>query len=135
MISFFLSVRLSFRYALVFIYVGCIMTLSLIPPQSFPKIPLFEGADKVVHFLMYLVFSVLSSWALKTELFRSRTLLILPATIGWGILMEVIQLEMHWGRSFSWFDVLANTIGVTFGLLFYLVVTRNAFRNMVSETD
>lgn len=135
MISFLLSVRLPFRYALVLIYVGLIMTLSLIPPQSFPKLPLFEGADKLVHIMMYLVFSVLSSWALKIELYRQRVWLIIPVIIGWGILMEFIQLEMRMGRSFSWYDILANTTGATIGILFYLLVSRSAFKKMIGQTN
>jgi len=132
MISFLLTVRPAIRYALVVMYVGCIMALSLLPPQDFPQIPLFEGADKVVHILMYFIFSILSSWALKTELYRSRAFIIIPATIGWGILMEIFQLEMHLGRSFSWFDVMANTTGVVIGIIIYLVVTRNAFKRSVA---
>ena len=135
MISFLLSVRLPFRYALVLIYVGLIMTLSLIPPQSFPKLPLFEGADKLVHIMMYLVFSVLSSWALKIELYRQRVWLIIPVIIGWGIFMEFIQLEMRMGRSFSWYDILANTTGATIGILFYLLVSRSAFKKMIGQTN
>jgi VanZ family protein len=135
MIYFLISVRPSFRYALLFMYVGCIMALSLLPPQDLPKIRLFENADKVIHFLMYFGFAILSSWALKAELNRSRIWLILPATIGWGFLMEVFQFEMHLGRSFSFYDMLANTTGATIGILIYLLVTRSAFKKMVQETN
>lgn len=135
MISFILSVRPPFRYALVIFYVGFIMTLSLLPPQSFPKIPLFVGVDKVVHIMMYLIFSILSAWALKIELYNSRVWLIIPVTIGWGILMEYIQLEMRSGRSFSWYDILANTTGVIIGLLFYVLLSRSAFKKVAGESD
>lgn len=129
MISFLLSVRLFFRYTLVFIYLGCLVTLSLIPPRSLPKIPLFAGADKLIHVGMYLIFAVLSAWALKIEQYRWRVWLILPLTIGWGILMEYVQLEMGRGRSFSWYDILANTTGVIIGILFFVMVSRTAFKN------
>jgi len=133
MISFLLTVRSPFRYALLIIYVGCIMTLSLLPPQDLPRVQLFKGADKVIHVMMYLVFAIMTAWALKIEMNRSRVWLILPVTIGWGILMEVFQLEMHIGRSYSMYDMLANTTGVAIGLLFYLLVTRSAFKKMVGE--
>lgn len=125
MISFLLSVRTSFRFVLVILYVGCIAALSLLPPQDLPQVQLFEGVDKVVHFLMYLFFSILGCWALKAEENRAGIWLILPVTIGWGILMEIIQLEMHAGRSFSWFDILANTIGVAVGILIYVFASRD----------
>lgn len=124
MLSFLLNVRQSIRIFLVVVYVGCIMALSLLPPQDFPKVPQFEGIDKVVHFMMYLLLSVLFSWAVKTELNYSRLFLVIPATIGWGIFMEIMQRSMHLGRSFSWYDILANSIGVFVGVLIYVSVVR-----------
>ena len=85
--------------------------------------------------MMYLIFSILSAWALKIELYNSRVWFIIPVTIGWGILMEFIQLEMRSGRSFSWYDILANTTGVIIVLLFYVLVSRSTFKKMAGESD
>jgi VanZ family protein len=127
MISFLLSVRQLFRIFLTIFYVGCIVALSLLPNNDFPRIELFEGADKVVHFLMYFIFSLLFCWTTKTESNYSRLFFIIPVTIGWGIFMEFMQLSMHQGRSFSVFDILANSLGVISGTLIYLLVTRKIF--------
>ena len=124
MISFLLSVRPFFRYALLVIYLLFVMALSLLPPQDLPKIPLFKGADKLVHFTMYLIFSVLGCWALKAEENRYGIWLIVPLTVGWGILMEFIQLELRMGRSFSWYDIVANTTGVAVGIIIYVFASR-----------
>lgn len=121
MISFLLTIRQPFRVFFVFLYVGCIVALSLLPPQDFPRLPMFPHIDKVVHFSMYFIFSVLSCWALKTESNYFRLLFIVFATGSWGIFMEYIQLVMHIGRTFSWFDVLFNCIGVVSGILFYVI--------------
>lgn len=126
MISFLLTVRQSIRIVLVIIYVACIAALSLLPPQDFPKVPLFEGADKVIHFLMYFIFSILFCWAIKTELNYYWLFFIIPATIGWGIMMEYLQQSMHIGRSFSWYDILANSVGVVAGVLIYVLVSRKS---------
>ena len=126
MISFLLKINQSVRFILVIVYVGCIAALSLLPPQDFPQLPLFEGFDKVVHFMMYFIFSLLFSWAMKTELNYLRLLLIIPITIGWGVFMEIMQLEMHLGRSFDLYDILANSIGVSFGILIFVFVTRKS---------
>lgn len=126
MTSFFLAVHQPVRIFLVVLYVGCIAALSLLPPQDLPQIPLFAGADKVIHFMMYLIFSLLFCWAFKTELNYSRLFLIMPVTIGWGFFMEFIQLSMHAGRSFSWYDIVANSIGVFVGILIYLLASRNS---------
>lgn len=123
MISFLLSVPQYIRFILITLYIGGIAALSLMPPQDLPQVELFRGADKVIHLTMYMIFSVLGCWVLKIEKNRAGILLILPATIGWGLLMEFIQLEMHMGRSFSWFDELANTTGVLMGILIYVLAS------------
>jgi len=119
MISFFFSLNQSIRIFLVVLYACSITALSLLPPQDLPTVPLFEGADKVVHFLMYFIFSFLLCWALKTENKFQRWLLVIPVAIGWGIFMEYTQLSMHLGRSFSWYDILANGFGVMGGVAIY----------------
>ena len=126
MITFLLRVSQSVRFILVILYVGCIVTLSLLPPQAFPKLPLFEGFDKVVHFTMYFIFSMLLSWAVKTEQKYMRLFLIMPVTIGWGVFMEIMQFEMHLGRSFDIYDILANSTGVVIGVILYVIVTRKS---------
>jgi VanZ family protein len=119
MISFFFSLNQFIRIFLVVLYAGSIATLSLLPPQDFPSVPLFEGADKIVHFFMYFIFSFLLCWAFKTENRFQRWLLVLPVAIGWGIFMEYTQLYMHLGRSFSWYDILANSFGVMCGIIIF----------------
>ena len=74
--------------------------------------------------MMYFIFSLLLSWAVKTEENYERLFLIVPVTIGWGIFMEIMQLEMHLGRSFDLYDILANSTGVVIGVLLYIIVTR-----------
>jgi len=120
MISLLLSIPQYIRFVILIVYVGCIVALSLLPPQDLPKIPLFYGADKLIHFMMYFIFSLLGCWAVKTEENNKRILLILFVTIGWGIFMEIMQLEMHAGRSFSWLDELANATGVLIGIIIYI---------------
>lgn len=124
-VAFLLSVRRGFRIFFVLAYVGWVVALSLLPPQDLPPIPLFEGADKLIHFMLYFIFAMLSCWALKTELKFSTVYLIIPVTIGWGILMELFQLSMHIGRSFSGYDILANCLGTFVGVLVYMASTLN----------
>lgn len=123
MISFLLSVPQYIRFVLLVFYVGCIVALSLLPPQDLPQVELFYGADKIIHLTMYFIFAMLGSWALKAEENRARIFLIILVTVGWGILMEFMQLEMHAGRSFSWFDELANATGVLTGILIYMLTS------------
>lgn len=123
MISFLLSVPQYIRFVLLFLYVVCIAALSLLPPQDLPHVPLFRGADKLIHLTMYMIFALLGCWALKAEENRARIYLIILVTVGWGIFMEFMQLEMHAGRSFSWLDELANATGVLTGILLYILTS------------
>lgn len=123
MISFLLSVPQYIRFVLLVIYVGCIVALSLLPPTDLPQVVLFRGADKIIHLTMYLVFAMLGCWALKSEENRQRIFLIILVTVGWGIFMEFMQLQMHAGRSFSWLDELANATGVFTGILLYTLIS------------
>lgn len=134
MISYILSIRQSFRVFLVLVYLGCVVALSLLPLRDLPQVPMFHGEDKLIHCAMYFGFSVLFCWTLKTELNYSRLFLVIGITIGWGILMEILQLDMQMGRSFSWYDELANTVGVVFGVLTYLIATRESADKLSSKS-
>ena len=124
MITFLLSVRKRFRVVFLFLYVICIIALSLLPPNDLPKVKLFNGFDKVVHFLMYFPFSALLCWVFSAELKSSRFVAVIGLAVFWGIFMEFLQLEMRMGRSFSWYDELANFSGIIVGTLCYWLLTR-----------
>ena len=124
MISFLLAVKQPVRIFLTIVYVGCIIALSLLPPKDLPHIKLFWQADKIIHFLMYFNFSLIFNWGIKSELNYNRFYLVVPVTIGWGVLMEILQLAMHVGRSFSYLDMLANSVGVFTGLVVYFRLSR-----------
>jgi len=119
MLSFFLKISQPVRNLLFVFYAACVLTLSLLPPSDLPKVSLFPEADKVIHFLMYFLFSGIGCWTLRTDVSKRNYYLIALISIGWGILMEILQLTMHDGRSFSIFDILANIAGVTCGILTY----------------
>ncbi len=121
---FFLKLRQSVRVALTIGYTIIVALLSLLPMRDLPHVHEFRGMDKIVHFCMYFGMSGLLSWATKTELRYSRFIYIVAATLGWGLFMEVMQLEMHYGRQFSWFDMLANATGVFSGILVYIILAR-----------
>lgn len=125
-IRFLLNTNQSVRIALTIVYVLGVVALSLLPMRDLPQIHNFRGFDKIVHCCMYFGLSGLLAWSTKTELRYSRFFYIAAATLGWGLFMEFMQLEMHLGREFSWRDMLANSIGVFSGLAFYILLARIA---------
>ena len=125
MISFLFSLSSLSRRILFLAYLFLIIFLSLSPPSQFPKTILFHGADKLIHLLMYAGLAWMLMWAFYkghlSKLIRVFLFLSIPV---WGILMEIMQLFMHQGRSFSWFDILANFVGAGIGVLVFRLMKR-----------
>ena len=84
----------------------------LSPPKGLPQeLPLFEGADKVVHVVIFAVLSFLYKATFSRQAF-GRCFLIL---ILYGIATELAQEYMHLGRSGDPLDLLADPIGIVLG--------------------
>ncbi len=107
-----------------------IVTLgSLLPQKQVSQIE-WSLSDKTLHFLMYMVFSA-SLYLFWIEIKRqtsSRRILLLSAlcSIGYGLLMEMMQYFFIEGRYGESLDVLANTIGVL--ITVSLILTLNCFK-------
>ena len=78
----------------------------------------FIRPDYLLHFLAYLILIVFYG------LWRSKNILSLPRNILWiglaaglsmAFLTEIIQLSIP-GRSFNPYDILANSLGILFGV-------------------
>lgn len=120
MISFLFSFSSLSRRILCLVYLFLIIFLSLSPPTQLPKIILFPEADKLIHLLMYAGLGWLVMWAFyKKHLSKIIRIFLLLSVPVWGTLMELMQLFMHQGRSFSWFDILANLVGAVLGVLVF----------------
>lgn len=98
------------------VVVALIAYLTLVPkPFGDEDIPLFPGADKVVHFLM---FGGLA-WVLTLDWWRHRRMhLGMRSVIVWAVVsslaggvVELAQAGMNLGRSGDWYDLLADSLG------------------------
>ncbi|KOH44316.1 VanZ family protein [Sunxiuqinia dokdonensis] len=98
-------------------YVFLVATLSLIPANDLPNVPFFPGADKLVHAGMYFVLSILILWTFHAK--KIARWKLYSFVIGWGLLMEWLQILMNAGRHFSVFDIVANITGVALGIALY----------------
>lgn len=112
------------RITLSLVYLSIIAFLSLLPPNDFPDIPLFPGADKVVHTCLYLGLTWLACWSMHAEVKQIWYFLIILFSIGWGTVMEIFQYLMHMGRSFDVNDILGNSIGTLLGVLIYMLMAQ-----------
>ena len=124
MVSLLFSIPQWLRISLSLIYLTIVAFLSLLPPNDFPDIPLFLGADKVVHTCLYLGLTWLACWSMHAENKRVWYYLIVLFSISWGIIMEIFQYLMHMGRSFDVYDIFGNSIGTLIGALIYILMAQ-----------
>ncbi len=78
--------------------------------------------DKILHFIAYLGLGLLGGTGWPE---RRRSLLILMPLF--GLALEFIQGGLIPGRSFDWFDAVANAVGAYFGVMISLVARRILF--------
>lgn len=81
----------------------------------------FPHADKLVHFSFYFITTVIGFLALKFEWYHSwsekkKLWLVFTFSVGYGIIIEVLQLTITHDRSGELLDVMANTIGAFCGI-------------------
>lgn len=104
------------------------LTLSPKPLGEKPP-PLFPGADKIAHGLMFggLVAVMLIDWQRKHgwhKVWWQRALAYAFISASFGIIIEIAQGAMGLGRSFEYSDILADTAGAfIFAILWLLTQT------------
>jgi len=124
MISILFSIPQWLRITLSVVYLSIVAFLSLLPPNDLPEIPLFPGADKIIHTSMYLGLAWLACWSMHAEIKRIWYFLIILFAISYGVIMEIFQFLMHMGRSFDFYDMIGNSIGTLIGVLIYIIMSR-----------
>jgi VanZ family protein len=90
-----------------------------LPGKEIPEAPLFPHFDKLVHFGLFFVWSIL--WLAR---YPSRWLVILVSGIIFGIFIEFYQEWLPIGRSFDWWDAVADSFGAVTGTIIFLALTR-----------
>ncbi len=108
-----------------------VLYLTLAPrPFGSVRIPLFEGADKVVHFMMFFAMA----FAYHFDFRRGKKPVDEARLMGWifvslsafGGLIELAQCKMRMGRSGDWYDLLADIAGAVYGIILaWLISAKN----------
>ncbi len=103
-----------------------IIILSLMSGKDVKKINIFnfEHADKIIHFIMYFVFSYflfesfLKYFKTKIKTYR-KIVYVLTISVLFGIIMEILQIMLIVNRSGEVLDFIANTIGSILALILF----------------
>lgn len=117
-----------FSLVITILFALLIFVLSVIPTDINGDTPsfYFPGMDKIIHALMYGIFTVLVlNQYLQKRPFRALSLLLLlVAVFSYSVLMELVQLYIVEYRSGDWKDAAANLSGIVFASLFVFLVKR-----------
>ena len=100
---------------------------------SIPKVnelPSFIPYDKIAHFILYFVLFILLIFGFNkyTEskfIFKYKYLLGSVFSLFYGLFIELFQKYIIINRHFDLFDLLANFIGILFGLFLYIKILKN----------
>jgi VanZ family protein len=96
-----------------------ILVLCLVKFNNLPTVQV-SGADKYVHFTFHCIFTVLWSFYSRLRLGQwvlKSTLLIVCLSVGYGILIEILQETFTQTRKADIMDVAANAAGAITALL------------------
>lgn len=112
-----LSHKYSAFFVTTLIFVLCSMPTKGITKSIKSDIIVKSNLDKVAHFLAF------AAWAFCWQFVYKNYLNTLLIGVAYGILIEVWQDMMpgKYKRVFSWYDALADAIGVVAGLLAYYI--------------
>lgn len=99
----------------IFLIVGTLLPKEVISKSSMFGIP---HMDKVSHLFAYAILVFLWSIALNEKTSKIKAARIsFYAAIGLGVLLEILQWQLNFGRHFEILDIIANIIGSIIGLI------------------
>ncbi|MDF0707493.1 MAG: VanZ family protein [Bacteroidota bacterium] len=115
------------KYLYTLLFLGWVVIITVLSLFSFSSMDLDTGtlnipyADKITHFIFYMVFGFTGCLSLrertKGSLGLAKTLkIVLVLAIIYGILIEILQFTLTTDRMAEMGDVLANTLGAFSGI-------------------
>lgn len=105
-----------------------VLVLSGYPGNKIPQAPFF-GFDKVVHIIMYWIFASTLLFGYEFSKQNQKTKLKNIISLGgfaifFGGFMEILQHYIFINRSGNLYDFIANTLGVTIGVLIFPLMVK-----------
>jgi len=90
------------------IFIGCSL-----PGKDIPAVSVFDHFDKLVHFIFFLVFSLL--WLSYMGASRFNIYLMIALSFGYGFFLEFYQITFVEGRFWDLWDGVADGVGGILG--------------------
>jgi len=113
--------------AIAILYSLFITVISLLPIEDFPKVN-YTFADKIahisIHALLFLFWAIFFFIKDSFKLNRKTLVLIIGGCLIYGIIIEILQGVFTDYRDADLFDLIANIIGLSLGLILFLTVKK-----------
>lgn len=77
---------------------------------------MFEGIDKILHLGIF----AMLGFCFMAAIPKIKFLYFFQIIVIYGLLTEILQDEMHWGRSLEFLDLVADTIGCLIGYFVFI---------------
>jgi VanZ family protein len=108
------------------IWAALILILTLLPGKTIPGVPVW-GIDKIAHLFLFAVLMYLALQGLGNQgIVKKKIIILFLLCFSYGILIEILQNFIP-GRSFSVYDITANTAGIAVGYLVQKLKTPDKF--------
>ncbi|WP_317174838.1 VanZ family protein [Pararhodonellum marinum] len=116
------------KTVLALAWTGILLYAMLKPGNEIPDFPIFEGLDKIIHFILFFALTFL--WArvlIKNNPENPEFLKLFTTFLVFGfifaILVEWIQQYVPY-RTFDAWDIVANVLGGACGIICYYLVDK-----------
>jgi len=121
------------KNAIFSLAIGWTILIAVLCLVEFTDLPSFgvSGADKYVHFTFHFVFTLLWGFyfLLKLhEIIIPKIVSVFLLSLCYGIVIEILQEIVTKTRHVDIFDILANSVGATIALLFFVLIKKRKFK-------
>ncbi|WP_340075298.1 VanZ family protein [Leptobacterium sp. I13] len=87
-------------------------------PDTISNTEFIPHSDKITHIIFYNVMTLAWFFYFKTTKTKYKQIIAISiAALIYGIIIEIIQAILPYGRTAEWLDGIANAIGVTLAIL------------------
>lgn len=102
-----------------------ILIITFLPGSTGKRIKLFVHADKIIHLLLFLIFSLLLFFDAKkyyqNSLKKNIALTVILTGVITGLFTELVQYFIIADRSGTWGDLMADISGIVIGFGIYKI--------------
>ena len=116
------SKKVYFRYSIAVIWTTMIVAVCMVSATmvQIPGVDSMVGFDKLGHFGLYLIAAVLWMNAFFQHLpYGYAQMITLLGLITIGVIVELMQAGLTTDRHFEYYDILANAVGCSAGVIIH----------------